>query len=67
MKTTKKQEVIKFLKSKGWILIRSQGKHDVWGSEDRRNTFALPRHNECSPGIIRKISKIFPDIPDSWK
>ncbi|MFC4718130.1 type II toxin-antitoxin system HicA family toxin, partial [Glutamicibacter bergerei] len=57
----------KFLKSKGWSVIRSQGKHDVWGSPDKKQTFALPRHTEASPGIVRKISKIFPDIPQSWR
>lgn len=67
MKTTKTKEVTKFLKSKGWSVIRSNGPHDVWASPDGKQILALPRHRETAPGIIRQISKILSDIPKDWK
>ncbi|MGO3150284.1 MULTISPECIES: type II toxin-antitoxin system HicA family toxin [Glutamicibacter] len=67
MKTTKTKEVTKFLTAQGWSVIRSQGPHDVWAPPDGSKVFALPRHKETSPGIIRQLSKIFPQIPRSWK
>lgn len=66
MKAIKTKEAVKFLKSKGWSIKRSNGPHDVWGSPDGKQVLALPRHTECAPGIVRQIHKLFPDTPRNW-
>ncbi len=67
MKAIKTKAVIRFLKSQGWEVIRSNGPHDVWGKPGESRVFALPRHRETPPGIIRQLGKIFPELPRDWK
>lgn len=67
MKAIKTKEVVKFLKAQGWSIKRSKGPHDVWTSPDGKQLFALPRHTECAPGVVRQLGRLLDGIPDSWK
>ncbi|MEE2524528.1 type II toxin-antitoxin system HicA family toxin [Pseudarthrobacter sp. J47] len=66
MKAQKKKEVLKVLKANGWQLIRTNGGHDWWAGPDGQGE-AIPRHNEISAGVIRKLAKKLAEVPQNWK
>lgn len=55
MKAKKRKEVEKMLKDAGCTL-KSNGPHMVW-EKATGATFALPHHNEISPGLMRQLTK----------
>lgn len=66
MKPIKKKDAIKLLRANGWSIKRNAGPHELWASPNGAQTLAVPRHGECSVGIVRQIAT-FMDIPDNWK
>lgn len=62
------REVVKFLRSQGWVLLRQgKGSHEIWGNpDDPRMTMSIP-HHEVSAGIVRQIIAAFPDAPRNWR
>ncbi|MGI5845558.1 MAG: type II toxin-antitoxin system HicA family toxin [Candidatus Xenobium sp.] len=48
----KRREFLKMIEAAGWSFVRHGGDHDVYGRH--RQTFAVPRHTEIRPGIIRQ-------------
>lgn len=64
----KYRDVVKFLNSKGWVLLRQQeGSHEKWGNpENGREYLAIP-HHEVSAGIVKQLIDMFPDAPSGWK
>lgn len=67
-KPQKYRDVIKFLNSKGWVLLRQQkGSHEKWGDpNDKRLHLTIP-HHEISSGIVKQIIEMFPDAPEGWR
>lgn len=45
---------MKLLKAAGFEIIRQDGSHDVWASENGAKV-AIPRHTVISAGIMRQI------------
>lgn len=68
-KPQKYRDVIKFLKSQGWVFIReAKGSHEIWGNpNDPASFFSLPKHGEVSAGVIGQLRKKLPTTPDNWK
>ncbi|MFK0009918.1 type II toxin-antitoxin system HicA family toxin [Paenarthrobacter sp. NPDC090520] len=66
MKAQKKRDVLKVLKANGWQLVRTTGGHEWWEGPDGQGE-PIPRHNEISPGVIRKLAKKLSDVPPNWK
>ncbi|WP_181032901.1 type II toxin-antitoxin system HicA family toxin [Clavibacter michiganensis] len=63
----KHRDVARFLRSRGWILKRQRGSHEMWGPADSALTFPVSQHGgEVSPGIIRQLRAILPDTPREW-
>lgn len=54
MKPAKKKDAVKLLKAAGFEIIRQDGSHDVWASENGAKV-AIPRHTVISSGIMRQI------------
>ncbi len=67
-KPQKYRDVVKFLRSQGWVLLRQgKGRHEIWGSQDdERMTIIIP-HHEVSAGIVRQIIATIPDAPRNWR
>lgn len=62
------RDVTKFLRSRGWVLLRqAKGSHEMWGPEDGTMGISIPAHKEVSAGVIRQIIAEFPDAPQNWK
>lgn len=66
MKAQKKKDVVKVLKANGWQPVRSSGRHEWWEGPNGIGE-AIPRHNEISPGVIRKLAAKLEQVPESWK
>lgn len=69
MKPQKTKAVKKFLKSQGWVYLRdAKGSHEVWGNPDTGDSASVPMgHQEVSPGVLRQIERVLPNIPREWK
>lgn len=52
----KRRDLEKRLTDLGWRLKRHGGRHDYWSNGDREE--AVPRHNEISEVLAKKILKI---------
>lgn len=67
-KPQKYRDVTKFLRSRGWVLLRQgKGSHEIWGTEDGAMTISIPAHKEVSAGVVRQLIEAFPDTPTNWK
>jgi len=67
-KPQKYRDVAKFLRSKGWDLLRQQkGSHEKWGDPTNPRLYLTIAHHEVSAGIVKQLIEIFPDAPESWK
>ncbi|MEH3002123.1 MULTISPECIES: type II toxin-antitoxin system HicA family toxin [Bacillati] len=68
-KPQKYRDVVKFLRSKGWALVRrGKGSHEVWGSADGSYTLILAPHGaEVSAGQVKQVIAAFPDAPRIWR
>jgi predicted RNA binding protein YcfA (HicA-like mRNA interferase family) len=66
VKEVKQREVESVLATRGWVLLRSRGGHNVWKSESGE-TLAIPTHGVVSPGVVRQVIKKVPDHPAGWR
>lgn len=67
-KPQKYRDVIRFLKSQGWVFLRdAKGSHEIWGDPETGAYISIPNHKEISAGIIRQIIAVFPDAPQGWR
>ncbi|MFT3944204.1 MAG: type II toxin-antitoxin system HicA family toxin [Ancrocorticia sp.] len=68
VKAQEYRDVTRFLKSEGWILIRSgKGSHEIWGDPATGRRMSIPAHREVSAGIVRQIIAEFPSAPWTWR
>jgi predicted RNA binding protein YcfA (HicA-like mRNA interferase family) len=64
----KYRDVIKFLRSQGWIVLRQgKGSHVIWGQPDGSSWLSIPAHGEISAGIVKQLVRIFPNAPEGWR
>jgi len=67
-KPQKYRDVTKFLKSQGWVFLRSgKGSHELWGLPDESVKESIPKHGEVSAGIIGQLIKKLPTHPSNWR
>ncbi|MFO0916202.1 MAG: type II toxin-antitoxin system HicA family toxin [Pirellulales bacterium] len=59
----KRRDLIRHLMDHGCELVREGGNHSWWGSPDTKRRSAVPRHNEISDHLVRKICRDL-GIPD---
>lgn len=59
MKAQKTRDVLKYLKSLGWVYLRdAKGSHEIWGLPDESVKAPIPTgHREVSPGVLNQITK----------
>lgn len=59
MKEQKSRDVIKYLRSIGWVFLRdAPGSHEIWGLPDGSVKASIPAgHRTISPGVLNKISR----------
>jgi predicted RNA binding protein YcfA (HicA-like mRNA interferase family) len=62
------RDVVKFLRSQGWVLLRpGKGSHQIWVSHDRKQKISIPAHSQVRAGIIKQIIDLFDDVPNGWR
>lgn len=68
MKPQKTRVVKRFLTSQGWELLRTgKGSHELWGDPTTGDRLSLPAgHGEASPGVLRQLQVLLPNIPEEW-
>lgn len=67
-KPQKYRDVIKFLKSQGWVFLRDgKGSHEIWGDPNTGAKISIPAHREVSAGIVRLVMQHFPNAPKNWR
>jgi predicted RNA binding protein YcfA (HicA-like mRNA interferase family) len=69
MKAQKTRDVLKHLKSLGWVFLRDgQGSHEIWGLPDESVKATIPAgHREVSPGVLRQIKNAGVKLPREWQ
>lgn len=69
MKAQKTRDVLKHLKSIGWVFLRDgQGSHELWGLPDESQKASVPTgHRQVSVGVLRQIEKAGATLPQAWK
>ena len=69
MKAQRTRDVIKHLRSIGWVYLRDgQGSHEIWGLPDGSIKATVPTgHTEVSAGVLRQIEKAGAVLPREWK
>ncbi len=60
----KRQDLIRYLESRGCRLLREGGRHSVYYNPDNDQTSAVPRHREINHFLARKICRDL-GIPES--
>jgi transcription elongation factor Elf1 len=65
MKPMAKRSVVAALLKHGCCKVSEQGIHEKWAcpSECGQHSTAVPRHNEISPGVVRKIQRRMACLP----
>jgi mRNA interferase HicA len=53
----KRKELIRYLTSNGCELLREGRKHSWWHNTAQNRRSAVPRHNEISDDLAKKICK----------
>nr|VFK55760.1 MAG: HicA toxin of toxin-antitoxin [Candidatus Kentron sp. TUN] len=53
----KRNELIKYLESKGCYLLRHGSRHDIYRSPSNDMKQPIPRHSEVDDGLVRHIKK----------
>jgi len=67
-KPQKYRDVTKFLKSQGWVFLRSgKGSHELCGLPDESVKATIPKHGEVSAGVVGQLIKILPNHPSNWR
>ncbi|MEK6302526.1 MAG: type II toxin-antitoxin system HicA family toxin [Acidobacteriota bacterium] len=59
----KRRELIQHLRSHGCELVREGGRHSWWQNPSSNKRSAVPRHNEISDALARKICKDLGILP----
>ncbi|MGM7671438.1 type II toxin-antitoxin system HicA family toxin [Microbacterium sp. A93] len=69
MKAQKTRDVLKYLRSIGWVFLRDgQGSHEIWGLPDESVKAAIPvGHREVSAGVLRQIKNAGVNLPRDWQ
>ena len=68
VKAQKHRDVVRFLKSQGWVRMRAgKGSHEIWGHPMTGQRMSIPAHREVSAGIVRQIVAEFPNAPKEWQ
>jgi len=59
MKSISGKDLAKILESKGWILLRIQGSHHIYGQDGNPNKISVPVHGNRSLkiGLLRHFMK----------
>lgn len=67
-KPQKYRDVVKFLKSQGWVFLRqAKGSHEMWGLPDGSVKESIPKHGEVTAGIVGQLMKKLPTYPSEWR
>ncbi|MDH3772258.1 MAG: type II toxin-antitoxin system HicA family toxin [Nitrospirota bacterium] len=53
----KREELIRYLRHEGCEFLREGGRHSWWHNPNLNKRSAIPRHNEISDNLARKICK----------
>jgi len=53
----KRRDLLQHLQSHGCQLLREGGRHSIYWNPQNRKTSAVPRHNEISENLCRRICK----------
>lgn len=53
----KRVDLIKYLSAQGCELLREGSRHSWWHNPEQNRRSAVPRHNEISDVLARKICK----------
>ena len=53
----KRKELIRYLTASGCELLREGGHHSWWHNPTLNRRSAVPRHNEISDELVKKICK----------
>ena len=53
----KRKELIRYLTASGCELLREGGRHSWWHNPTLNRRSAVPRHNEISDELVKKICK----------
>jgi len=53
----KRRDLLAHLTSNGCILVREGAKHSWWGNPANNRRTSVPRHNEVSDRLARKICR----------
>lgn len=69
MRAQKTRDVLKYLRSLGWIRLRDgAGSHEIWGLPDGSKRASIPAgHREVSAGVLRQIERAGAQLPREWK
>jgi mRNA interferase HicA len=53
----KRADLLKYLRAQGCELLREGSRHSWWNNPELNKRSAVPRHNEISDVLARKICK----------
>ena len=69
MKAQKTKDVMKHLKSLGWVYLRDgQGSHEIWGLPDESIKVSIPAgHREVSAGVLQQLKRAGVPLPREWQ
>lgn len=69
MKPQKTRDVLRYLKSIGWVRLRGgQGSHEIWGLPDGSIRAVIPAgHREISAGVLTQLKRAGVDVPVQWQ
>ena len=67
VKEASQRDVERFLVRQGWRLLRTKGRHNVWGSPEGDDSLAIPTHGRVSPGVVRQVMRKVPGTPENWR
>lgn len=59
----KREELLKYLRANGCILLREGGRHSWWVNPLQNKRSAIPRHIEIKDQLVRKICKELGVVP----
>jgi predicted RNA binding protein YcfA (HicA-like mRNA interferase family) len=52
------RKIVREFKDAGWTVLRTDGRHTVYGCPCGKHTQPLPQsHKTISPGVVRKVRK----------
>jgi mRNA interferase HicA len=51
----KREELLRYLKQHGCVMLREGGRHSWWHNPARNRRSAVPRHREIHDHLVRKI------------